>query len=433
MRYQGILEGFYGPMWTHADRLHLIGHLQTWHMNSYVYSPRDDPYTKYHWDKPYPPAEQKRFKELTTLAAAQGVSFAYAISPGKSFDPKSTLHREKLVEKLAWFIDLGSTFFPIFYDDLQDTIDFNGDSGQQHAARQAEVMNGLAEAIQRRCPKATFLFCPSQYNTAEPSAYLCRLHELLAPAIQTAVTGVDPEADSVCPSTFSDAGAQRYLDNFGRRPFFWDNFNVRDNSLNTLHWSSYRGRGSGVPEICSGILLNPQNQYMLNLPIFGCMGDYLADPATYDPTASMGRHLRAFMGEEAAPLGEELSRWFTTEWFAHPGSGCISSENNLPVLADQGSNESCLSEIRDILEPLQDFRERFTQTLMEPQISAVLAPYAALLGSYATAMVTFCREAPGGETAGEALLAAVDRPETECFRLPASLITYARKLVQTTA
>jgi len=166
------------------------------------------------------------------------------------------------------------------------------------------------------------------------------------------------------------------------------------------------------------------------------MGDYLADPRSYDPEASFRHHVAAFMGPEAATLGETLSRWFTTEWFAHPGSGCVASENNLlPLIGDPAPDrKQCIAGIRATLGPLQDFKDRFQRTLMPPQVAGHLAPYASLLADYARAMVAYCdaavQPAEAGTETAQVLLAQVDRPETECFRLPLSLIQYAKALVQ---
>jgi len=269
--------------------------------------------------------------------------------------------------------------------------------------------------------------------TADKSRYLCRLHQLLDRRIETTVTGVDADTDTVCPRFISDAGVQRYFDNFRRRPFIWDNFNVRDNSVNTLHWSPYSGRGRRLHTLCSGIMLNPQNIYLLNLPIFGCMGDYLANPRTYDPWRSMKRHLAELMGRKAVPLGMTLARWFTAEWFARPGDGMLSSEANLPPITDTPRvgprRRALLVGVRKFLAPLCDFKDRFIRTPMPPQVAACLVCYAGLLTEYARAMVEFC-DAPASGAAR--LLERVDRPETECFRLPYSLITYARQLAKIT-
>lgn len=439
LTYRGIIEGFYGPMWSHAERLHLIRHLRGWNMNLYIYSPRDDPYHRFHWDAPYPADEAARFAELAAVAREEGVQFAYAISPGNTFDPRNRAHHRKLVDKLSAFMALGCTFFPIFYDDLVEAFDPHSEAGGRHAEQQAALMNALAAAISARCPAAAFLFCPTHYMTAEKLPYLCRLHERLDPRIETVVTGVDPDCDGIVPTSFSDAGARRYFRNFGRRPFLWDNFNVRDNSLNTLHWSPYAGRGRNLDRICSGLVLNPQNAYLLNLPIFGCLGDYLANPRHYDPQASFRRHVTVLMGDEGAPLGLTLSHWFTAEWFAREGSGVQSAEANLPALGAElpagAARRRLLAGVRRILAPLRDFKERFSRTRMPPQVAACLVPYASLLQEYAQAMVEFCDAAAGETTAtgagGQRLLERVDRPETECFRLPFSLVRYTRRLVQT--
>ena len=435
LQYRGVIEGFYGPMWSHEERLHLIRHMRAWNMNLYIYSPRDDPYHRFHWDKPYPAEEMARLSELAAEAHRQGVGFAYAISPGNTFRPADPSHRQALVDKLQAFIELGCTFFPIFYDDLVEAFDPESESGERHAESQAAMMNGIAEAIAARCPGARFLFCPTQYMTAGKSRYLCRLHQRLDPRIETVVTGVDSDTDGVCPRTFSDAGAKRYFENFGRRPFLWDNFNVRDNALNVLHWTPYSGRGANLDTLCSGIVLNPQNAYLLNVPIFGCMGDYFADPRAYHPGESFRRHVTALMGEHGAPFGLVLSQWFTSEWFAAEGSGFRSSERNLPALPegpmDAVGQARALAAIRQALAPLCDFNSRYSRTIMPPQVAAALIPYANILTEYARAMVEFCDAHEAGAaptTAGARLLTRVNRPETECFRIPVSLIDYAIRL-----
>lgn len=437
LQYRGVIEGFYGPSWTHHDRLHLLRHMPGWRMNLYIYAPRNDPYHRTRWDAPYPADEMERFHELAAEAKKQGVMLSYAISPGTDFDPDSAAHRELLLAKLQPFVDMGCTLFPILYDAHEEGFEPDTAKGEQWAEHQARVMNELADAISKRCPDATFLFCPTQYMTAEKSRYLCRLHELLDNRIGTLVTGVDDGTDTVCPRTFSDAGAKRYHEHFGRRPFLWDNYNVRDNSLNVLHWSPYMGRGQNLDRICSGIVLNPQNVYLLNLPVFGCMGDYFADPRSYDPEASFKRHVTELMAPDGGPHGLTLSKWFTAEWFAREGEGYLSSERNLPAIDDAPLNASqrvaLLGAIRKALTPLCDFNQRFAMARMSPQVAAHLIVYANMLTEYAKEMTAFCDEVEQGDmTAGTKLLQRVDRPETECFRLPYSLVTYARKLVERT-
>ena len=58
--YRGVVEGFYGPPWGHADRLSIIEFMGRHGMNLYVYAPKDDPYHRAQWREPYPPQEYER-------------------------------------------------------------------------------------------------------------------------------------------------------------------------------------------------------------------------------------------------------------------------------------------------------------------------------------------------------------------------------------
>ena len=51
--HRGVIEGFYGPPYVHADRLWLIERLGAWGMNRYVYAPKDDPLHRAEWRSPY--------------------------------------------------------------------------------------------------------------------------------------------------------------------------------------------------------------------------------------------------------------------------------------------------------------------------------------------------------------------------------------------
>ena len=40
---RGIVEGFYGNPWTHEQRLELLGFMASRGLNTFVYTPKDDP------------------------------------------------------------------------------------------------------------------------------------------------------------------------------------------------------------------------------------------------------------------------------------------------------------------------------------------------------------------------------------------------------
>ena len=376
--YRGVIEGFYGPLWTHDDRLDLLANMPAWNMNLYIYAPKNDPYHRFRWELPYPRDEMRKFRELSDAAQRRRVMLSIAISPGNTFDPKRNHHRRLLMKKIGQFIDVGCAFFPILYDDLQGFTDFQSPQAALHAEAQARFMNDLAEQIRGRVPKARFLFCPTQYGTAEKSPYLTRLHELLDRSVEVVVTGVDGPGYQVFAHTFSNRGAEEYIRNFGRKPFLWDNFSTSDWTLNELHWSPYSGRGDRLDELCSGIVINPQNLHAINRPVFGTMGAYFANPRRYDPAAAMKTQLVRCLGPGAAKPGLTLSKWYTNEI-----SGYVSSAINLPDLerlgGPAGTRNKTLRLIKQAVAPTLNFADIADFTPMPPEYAGHLSTYCHML------------------------------------------------------
>ena len=83
---RGVIEGFYGPPWSHDARLALVDFLAARQMNAYVYAPKSDPKHREAWRDPYEPADARRFAELTARCRAVGVRFGFAVSPGLDID-----------------------------------------------------------------------------------------------------------------------------------------------------------------------------------------------------------------------------------------------------------------------------------------------------------------------------------------------------------
>jgi hypothetical protein len=442
--YCGVIEGFYGARWTHADRLALLDALPGWGMNLYIYSARNDPYHRYGWAIPYPHEERRRFEELAERAARRRVQLAIGLSPGPDYDHTRRDHRRLLLRKLDPFVRLGCRLFPIFYDGAEAPVDFQSPSGAAHGVRQAAVLNDLADALAARAPGARVLTCPAEFGSARPSAYLSSFHQRLDAGIMVMCTSVDDPDPRVrtwrhCPQTwprtYSNEGAARYARTFGRKPFLWDNFNCVDFALNRLNWSPYQGRGDRLPELCSGIVLNPQNIGLLNWPVLGTAGAFFADPRRYDPRRAMARSLRACLGPAGAAIGRILSQWFTTEW-----CGYLSASENLPRLPpglgkSMAARRRFLRRVRQAVAPLRSLHARFNRTLMPPDWACHLDAYVRLLQAWACAVDGFCEE--GLETDGFSrsrirdtarALAGLRQADN---RLPDSLLDYLEQLLAT--
>jgi hyaluronoglucosaminidase len=53
----GCLEGFYGRPWSTLQRTELLENLQSWNMNAYMYSPKDDRKHRAAWRELYDDSE----------------------------------------------------------------------------------------------------------------------------------------------------------------------------------------------------------------------------------------------------------------------------------------------------------------------------------------------------------------------------------------
>ncbi len=66
---RGVVEGFYGPPWSHAERLSLLGWLARQGLDTYVYAPKNDVHHRRRWREPYGTEAMARFGELGTFSA----------------------------------------------------------------------------------------------------------------------------------------------------------------------------------------------------------------------------------------------------------------------------------------------------------------------------------------------------------------------------
>jgi len=61
---RGIVEGFFGPLWSMAHRKRLFEFGAARGMNTYLYAPKDDPYHRKLWHRPYPAAQWRELLRL---------------------------------------------------------------------------------------------------------------------------------------------------------------------------------------------------------------------------------------------------------------------------------------------------------------------------------------------------------------------------------
>ncbi len=279
--HRGVVEGFYGPRYSRAERLALVQRIGGWGMNRYVYAPKDDPLHRSEWRTPYPPDERRHFGDLVERGGRAGVQVGFAVSPGLTIEYGRARDVSDLVAKFADFAELGAGFFALTLDDVPTHLVHPGDRQAfgSLAAAHVALAHAVAEALG---PDATLWLVPTDYVATEPTAYLEELGAKLDPRLEVGWTG----RTVVSPSVRAAEASQRAA-TLRRRLLLWDNTPVSDGPMrNLLHLGPYVGRDRDLGEHVSGILLNPMQHPRASGVTLRCAGEYLRDPHGYDPEAA---------------------------------------------------------------------------------------------------------------------------------------------------
>jgi len=297
---RGVIEGFYGNPWTHAQRLEMIDWLAAHGMNTFVYGPKDDPLLRARWREAYDGEALARMRELVDRCAARGIRFAYCVSPGLSIRYSSDEDRAALCAKLDQVAALGVDAFGLLLDDIPAAPQHDEDiEAYGHLATAAEA---LATAHAALISDVAARLGPDRWLMACPWAYWGRGDE---PYLATLAAGIPPEVDllwtgrAICSPTLDLEDARRFEATTGRKPLYWDNYPVNDVAMTwELHIGPYRGRDPRLAEGARGIIANPMELFEASKIPLATIADYLADPAGYWPTASWWAAIRATAGDD---------------------------------------------------------------------------------------------------------------------------------------
>ncbi|APP79087.1 beta-N-acetylhexosaminidase family protein [Xanthomonas hortorum] len=266
MPIRGTIEGFYGAPWSMADRTKHLEFLARTKANTFIYSPKDDPYARDRWREAYPAATLKALGKLAATAKHNHVDFVYAISPGPTVCFSDPADAKALLRKFDAFRALGVRSFYVALDDIEytkwncerDKTTF-GDSGAQAAGiAQSHLLNLVqADLVARHDASSELIMVPTEYFDAKESPYKEALRKHLDPKVVVQWTGTD-----VVPPAISIPDARAATKAFGRKTLLWDNYPVNDfeTSAGRLLMAPYARREAGLSAELSGIVSNPMNQ-----------------------------------------------------------------------------------------------------------------------------------------------------------------------------
>lgn len=302
-RRGGVIEGFYGRPWTHAQRLDMIDFLADAGLGVYVYSPKDDPFTRRYWREPYPPAERAALAELVARANARGVRVSFALSPGLSMRYSDPGDIDAILAKFASVAELGVTSFALFLDDIPEALRHAPDRAAFGSLVEAQiaVVNAVAARLAASVAVDDFAVCPTLYRGRGNEPYIAELGRGLSTGIRLYWTG-----RAICSPELETRDAKVFFEATGRRPLYWDNFPVNDVAMTgELHIGPYLGRDADLLEHADGIVANAMPLAESSKIALASLADYLRDPHSFDAEASWESAIARIAGpRDAAALRE---------------------------------------------------------------------------------------------------------------------------------
>ncbi|MFL5559847.1 MAG: protein O-GlcNAcase [Gemmatimonadaceae bacterium] len=292
---RGVIEGFYGPPWSHQDRLDMIRFMGRVGMNVYFYGPKDDPFHREKWREPYPPDQIARIGELVRVGAGNGVNIWFAISPGLSMTYSDSADYRALLAKLDAVAAVGVRHVAFFVDDVPQALTHAADQARFTSVAQAHayVITRLKHDLDAR--GLALAVVPTTYTNSFGSRdYLRELGQLVPKEVPLAWTGIDVVAPDM-----TAAEARDWSTLILRPPFVWDNYPVNDFARWRLFLGPLRGRSADLETAVAGFVANPMNEAHASMLPLWTVADYLKNPQGYNPDSSLARAMDALYGAHA--------------------------------------------------------------------------------------------------------------------------------------
>lgn len=321
----GVIEGFYGPIWSVAARQDLIRALAPAGYAVYHYAAKADPAVRRAWQAPWTDADAESLRAVAETCRARGMRFGVGLTPLGLSRWSATHAWTALAGKLAQLDAIGIDDLVLAFDDVRGDV-------PDLAAQQATIVHWAAG----RTTAERLYVCPTYFSDdprldrlfgARPKRYLDNLGVALDRRIRVYWTG--PE---ICAKAIEPTHVEHVAERLGRPPTLWDNVIANDSPLTAQHLSlrGVTGRPADLAGVTDGHALNPALQPTLAaIPALTLAMAY-ARGESYD-------HAAAFRDAAEQVCGAELA---------------AALEADLPALCDGG---------RDRLEPATraDLRERY--------------------------------------------------------------------------
>lgn len=251
----GIVEGYFGPPWSWAERRATMECLSEHGYRFFIYAPKADAFLRRCWREPYPNDTLSQLAAFAAACRAVKVRFGIGLSPYETYLNFDAQTRDMLAAKLAQLDSIGVDDLAILFDDMRGDL-------PDLAARQLEIVDFAAA----RTKASRIILCPSYYSDdpvldrvfgARPPGYLQTLGRSLDASINLFWTG-----EEVCARAFSVGHLDAVAERLRRKPLLWDNYPVNDGVRMSqhLHLRAFTGRPAAIANRIAAHAINPALQ-----------------------------------------------------------------------------------------------------------------------------------------------------------------------------
>lgn len=230
----GIIEGYYGRIYTEEERQSLISFISDNDYSYYIYAPKNDSSLRRKWYEDFSKDKIDFLKRLSLHCEKSSIDFGIGMSPlGITSDLKNYL--PILLNKVDFFVkELKTKVIAILFDDIKLYTDDEG-------IHQKEIMNKIAAYLASKFPDTSvrLVFCPTYYSFdpildkcfgKRPSSYFQEITKDLNKDVEIFWTG-----NKVLSKEITDKDINNINSLLGRRITIWDNYPVNDGKFICKH------------------------------------------------------------------------------------------------------------------------------------------------------------------------------------------------------
>ena len=370
MQYRGIVEGFYGKVYSVEDILSLFEYMEGNKMNTFVYGPKGDPYHLGNWRDEYPTeiTDEQRFygmmtqddmRTITAAAAENNISFAWSIHPamqnGINFTNRDSVEQgiDDIMEKFSHMYDLGVRQFGVFVDDIDTGVALRGSENQ--AYMMAELQRRLEDKYNGSEDPADHVagtyYVPSFYalNFGSASQLETNLGAFREANKDNNVIMMMTGSGVWSPIRNSDLlKIQQYT---GKKPVMWWNYPVNDNIDDQLLMNRIDSVYATDLDVTAslGVLSNPMNQAEASKVALYGVADYTWNTANFDVQSNWEESFASYTDD---PAMQEALRVFASHAAKNQDHTNINSIFNA-YKSDSSNYPAVLEEMQKIVDSCQ--------------------------------------------------------------------------------